>query len=249
MHNDRAFPCRTGGLSFFSTSTLAAESQERDRSKIPDEHKWDLTPIYPSDAAWRTAKEKLSSALSGLRQFQGKLASSASTLAGALELQSELDKELTRLFVYASMNSDQDTRVSLYQGMEQEMIQVNSVLGTESAYIEPEILKMDTATIERFLAQESRLHNYRQYLEDIARRRAHTLSNEEEKLLAGASVMASGPSSIYGVFADADFPYPSIELSTGTTVRLDKAALALHRASPVREDRQKVMRTFFTTLG
>src|SRR5215467_3541978 len=103
--------------SHFSASTLIAEPQERDRSKIPDEHKWDLTAIYASDEAWRSAKAKLASELAKLRAFQGKLGNSASTLAEALELQSDLDKELTRLFVYASMCSDQDTRISLYQGM------------------------------------------------------------------------------------------------------------------------------------
>ena len=249
MHFDRASIRRPASLLQFATSTLPPQTQERDRSKIPDEHKWDLTPIYASDEAWRAAKEKLAAELPQLRNFQGKLASSPSQLAGALELQSDLDKELTRLFVYASMCSDQDTRVSVYQGMEQEMIQLGSALGTESAFIEPEILKMENATIEGFLAQESRLHIFRQYLEDIARRRAHTLSNEEEKLLAGASVMASGPSSVFGVFADADFPYPSITLSDGKAVKLDKAALALHRASPAREDRQQVMEAFFTTLA
>ena len=164
-------------------------------------------------------------------------------------MQSNFDKELTRLFVYASMSSDQDTRVSLYQGMEQEMIQLGSVLGTESAFIDPEILKMDNATIQRFLAEEPRLHVYRQYLDDLTRRRTHTLSKAEEKLLAGASVMASGPSSVFGVFADADFPYPSITLGNGTAVKLDKAAFSLRRASPLREDRQKVMDAFFTALG
>jgi oligoendopeptidase F len=133
--------------------------------------------------------------------------------------------------------------------MQQEMIQLGSILGTEGAFIEPEILKMDNATIERFIAQEPRLHVFRHYLDDIARRRAHTLSNAEEKLLAGSTVMASGPSSVFGIFADADFPYPSITLSNGKTVKLDKAAFSLHRASPSREDRQKVMEAFFTALG
>ena len=243
MHFDPA------ALVQFATTTLPPQAQERDRAKIPDHHKWDLAPIYSSDDAWRAAKEKLTAQLPSLREFQGKLASSPSRLADALDLASDLDKELTRLFVYASMSSDQDTRVSLYQGMEQEMIQLGSVLGTECAYIEPEILKMDNATIGRFLADEPRLAIYRQYLDDISRRRAHTLSNEEEKLLAAASVMASGPSSVFGVFSDADFPHPSITLSEGTTVKLDKAALALHRASSIREDRRQVMETFFTSLG
>ena len=238
-----------GALLLVVASTLLAQVSERDRSKTPDEYKWDLTAIYPSDQAWRAAKEKLSSELPKLRQFQGALASSASRLAEALETQSSFDKELNRLYVYAAMKSDEDTRVSTYQGMQQEMIQLGSVLGTETAFIEPEILKMDNATIERFLAEEPRLKIYRHYLEDIARRRAHTLSNAEEKLLAASSVMASAPASVFGIFADADFPYPSVTLSDGKTVKLDKAAFSLHRASPSREDRQKVMEAFFTALG
>jgi oligoendopeptidase F len=238
-----------GALVLFAASTFVSQAQEHDRSKVPDEFKWDLTAIYPSDQAWRAAKEKLASELPKLRQFQGTLGFSASRLSDALDTQSNLEKELARLYSYAGMKSDEDTRVSTYQGMQQEMIQLWSGFATEGAFFEPEILKMDNATIEKFLTQESRLHVYRHYLEDIARRRAHTLSNAEEKLLAASSVMASGPSSVYGIFADADFPYPSVTLSNGKTVKLDKAAFSLYRASASREDRQKVMEAFFTALG
>ena len=117
-----------------ASSTLVSHAQERDRSKVPDEYKWDLTAIYPSDQAWRAAKEKLASELPNIRQFQGTLASSASRLAEALETENHFDKEFTRLYVYASMNSDQDTRVSTYQGMQQEMIQFGATLGTETAF-------------------------------------------------------------------------------------------------------------------
>jgi oligoendopeptidase F len=238
-----------GAFVLLAASTLILQSQEHDRSKIPNEYKWDLTAIYPTDQAWRAAKEKLAAELPKLRAFQGTLSSSAPRLADALQMQSDFDKEVTRLYVYASMSSDQDTRVSTYQGMEQEMIQLAAVLGTESAFIEPEILKMDNATIDRFVAQEPRLQIFKHYLDDIARRRTHTLSNEEEKLLAASSVMASGPSSVYGIFTDADFPYPSVTLSDGKTVKLDKAAFSLYRASTNREDRKKVMDAFFTSLG
>ena len=251
MHVDMATILRhlPGAIVLFAASTLLSLAQEHDRSKIPDEYKWDLTAIYPSDQAWRAQKEKLASELPELREFQGTLASSPSRLADALETQSRFGKEVTRLFAYASMSSDQDTRVSTYQGMQQEMILLTSSLSTEAAFIEPEILRIDNATIERFLTQEPRLRVYRHYLEDIARQRAHTLSNAEEKLLAGASVMASGPSSVYGIFSDADFPYPSVTLTDGKTVKLDKAAFTLYRAAPSREDREKVMEAFFTALG
>src|SRR5216684_5726374 len=83
--------------------TFSAVAQERDRSKIPDRYKWNLADIYPTDAAWRAAKDTLAAELPQLRQYQGTLTSSASTLADALTKQTAFDKELSRLYVYASM--------------------------------------------------------------------------------------------------------------------------------------------------
>ncbi len=73
--------CLPGALILMTTSTLVSQTQERDRSKVPNEYKWDLTAIYPSDQAWRAAKEKLASELPKLREFQGTLAFSPSRLA------------------------------------------------------------------------------------------------------------------------------------------------------------------------
>jgi oligoendopeptidase F len=238
-----------GAARLSAASTLPSLAEERDRSKIPEQYKWDLNPLYPSDQAWRVAKEKLVSELPLIRDFRGTLAQSGSQLASALETLSRLEKELTRLSVYASLVSDQDTRVSAYQGMQQEIIQLASELGAEAAFIEPEILKMDSAVPERFLEQEPRLEPYRHYLDDISRRRSHTLSDAEEKLLAASAVMASGPHSVYNIFSNADFAYPVVVLSDGKTVKLDKAAYSLYRASTSRADREKVMAEFFNALG
>lgn len=234
---------------FFTSFTLMTFAQERDRSKIPDQYKWDLTAIYPSDQAWRAAQDQFVAELPKVRELQGTLGSSPKHLADVLELSSHLEKELNRLFVYAGLISDQDTRVSAYQAMKQEMLQLGAKFGAETAFIEPEILKIDKPTIDRFVAEEPRLKVYRQYLDDIQRRRAHTLDDAEEKLLAGAGVMAGAPASIFGIFADADFPYPTVVLSDGKSVKLDKAAFSLYRAGSSREDRQKVMAAFFGALG
>jgi oligoendopeptidase F len=229
--------------------TWLGSAQERDRSKVADKYKWDLTHIYPSDDAWRAAKDKVVAEFPKMKAFKGTLGSSASRLADALELGSRLSKEFARAYVYASMMSDTDTRVSKYQGMQQEMIQLGSSLAAEAAFVEPEILKIERATIDTFVATEPRLKIYRLYLDDIQRRAAHTLSDNEERLLASAGVIASAPSGTYGIFSDADFPYPSVTLGDGKTVRLDSSGFSLYRAVPNREDRKKVMEAFFGALG
>ena len=111
--------------------TLAVGAQERDRSKIPDELKWNLADLYPSDAAWRAAKDTFAAEIPSLRQFQGKLASSPAAMADGLDRLFALDKELSRLFVFASLEADQDTRDSQRQGMRQEMTQIASTFAAQ----------------------------------------------------------------------------------------------------------------------
>src|SRR5262245_44500575 len=229
--------------------TITFVAQERDRSKIPDKYKWNLADIYASDAEWRTAKDKLSDEYPQIAKYKGRLTSSASALADGLEKQSSLQKELVRLYVYAGMLADQDTRDSDHQGMRQQMEQLFANFNAQAAYIEPEILKADKAKIQAFIASEPRLDIYRFYLEDVLRRAVHTLSDSEEKLLADLGPLALSSSNIYNILSNADFPYPRVTLSDGRTVTLDPAAYSEFRARPNRDDREKVMSAFFRSLG
>src|SRR5918996_3373875 len=240
-------------LSFAATTavalTLTAIAQERDRARIPEKYKWNLSDIYRDESAWRAAKDKLGADLPQLRQFKGKLASSAATLADALDKQYALDKELSRLYVYASMLADQDTRDAKHQGMRQEMVQLASTLSAEAAFIEPELLKAGKPVLEKLVASEPRLSVYRFPLDDVARRAEHTLSEAEEKILADAGPLAGAAADSYNILANADFPYPVVSLSDGRSVKVDQAAYNDLRMLPNRTDRETVMAAFFKSLG
>jgi oligoendopeptidase F len=230
--------------------TVLMAGQERDRAKVADTFKWNLADIYPSDEAWRAQKEKITADIPKLREFEGTLGASPKTLADALETMSRFDKELTRLYVYASMRSDEDTRASMPQGMQQEMQQFFASFAAQVSFVEPEILKVGTATIEKAIAAEPRLKPYTFYLRDIVRRAPHTLSDAEEKLLADAGPLAGSPNNIYTILTNADFPYPSITLSDGkTVVKLDQAGFGELRTSRNRDDRKAAMSVFFGALG
>jgi len=229
--------------------TITAGAQSRDRTKTPDKYTWNLAEIYPSDAAWRTAKTALGADLPQLGQFRGKLASTSAMLADALEKQSAFDKTLSRLYVYASMLADQDTRDAAHEGMRQEMHQLAAAFGAEASFMEPELLKAGEPAIKALVASEPRLKVYAFYLGDVFRRAQHTLTDAEEKLLADAGPLAGNPSNVYTILSNADFPYPTVTLSDGTSVKLDQAAFGALRALPNRADREKVMSTFFGALA
>jgi oligoendopeptidase F len=234
---------------FVTGCTILVSAQGRDRASIPDRYKWNLADLYPSDEAWRSAKDTVVAEIPKLAVFKGTLGSSPARLADALDEANRIAKDLQRVSVYAGLISDQDTRVSKYQGMQQEMQQVGAAFGEQLAFVEPEILKIDKATLDRWAATEPRLKTYQHYLDDLQRRRPHTLSDAEERLLALSSVATGAASNTYSIFSNADFPYPTVTLSNGKSVKLDAAAFNLYRAVPNRDDRQKVMSAFFTAIG
>src|SRR5258705_2453033 len=133
--------------------------------------------------------------------------------------------------------------------MRQEMVQLAAAFSGESSFIEPELLKAGEERIKTFVASEPRLKIYSFYLSDVFRRASHTLSDSEEKLLADAGPLAGNPASLYNILANADFPFPTVTLSTGKSVKIDQAAFGELRALANRADRQKVMSAFFTALG
>src|ERR1041385_1586686 len=114
-----------------SALTITGSPQERDRLKIPDQFKWKLSDIYASEEAWRAEKEKVAADIPSMQQFRGKVTSSARTLADTLDKMYTLDKEISRLFTYATLLADEDTRDSHHQGMREEMTQLASRFGAE----------------------------------------------------------------------------------------------------------------------
>ncbi|MBV9071631.1 MAG: oligoendopeptidase F [Acidobacteria bacterium] len=227
----------------------AGFAQSKERADIPEQSKWRLTDLYPSDEAWRVAKDKLVARIPEMKKYKGTLGQSPQQLAAGLTLLNDLNKEFSRVYVYAGLIADQDTRVTKYRAMKQEMDQLGSSFGADIAFVEPEILKIDRATIDSYIAKEPKLAPYTFYLHDLLRRQAHTLSEPEEKIIADAGLMSSAPGDVYGVFTNADFPFPTITLADGTTRKLDLATFSVSRSLPNREDRKKVFDAFFGALG
>ena len=234
-------------VSAFSQSPTLSELP--DRSEVPVKHTWKLEDLYASDQTWNDAKQKLAAQFSQITKYKGQLATSASELLACLSLNSEISKELSRLHCYAGMKSDQDTRNSKYLAMKQEMEQLVTDYSSKASFIKPEIARMDKDKIDAFIAEEPGLKTFKMYLYDIQRTKAHKLSEQEEKILAEAGLLAGAPSSIYGVFSNAEFPYPEVKLSDGTIARLNKAGYALYRAVPNRSDREAVFEAFWGAVN
>jgi oligoendopeptidase F len=218
------------------------------RSEIADKYKWDLTGIFKSDADWRAAKDAISLKIKDVEKFKGTLTGSAANLLNCLEFNSQLNKEATGLFIYAGMNSDLDTRNMNYTGMKQELQQMFSDFGAKSAFIQPEILTADWSVIDNFIKSEPKLEPYRMGLDNLFRTKKHTLSENEERIMALSGMVGGVPYSIYNTFSNAEMPAPEVTLSDGKKVLLTGTAYGRYRTLANRNDRKKIFETFFNNL-
>jgi oligoendopeptidase F len=226
----------------------ASPAAARERAEIPERYRWDLADLFRSDAEWKAARDDLATRIPALARHRGKAGESAEALWRALDAAYGAQLALERLWVYATARADEDTRVAATRQMRQSAQRLAVELDSATSWLRPDILALDPARVRAFVAQEKRLAPYAFVLEDILRWKPHTLGAAEERVAAEAGALASAGRDVAAVLRDADLPWPTVKLSTGEEARLDASGYTLHRASPVRADRDQVFAAFFGAL-
>jgi oligoendopeptidase F len=211
---------------------------------------WDLSEIYPNDAAWDAARKQALADLSGIAKYKERLGESADTLAAALVLQSDLGRTVARVYTYASLKADEDVRAASWQEKQAQAIDLYTGFGEATAWFAPEILTLGKPKIDGFVAANRTLSSrFDFYLANLVRQAEHTLSPEGEAILASAAAPLQAPDEVSGQLRSSDIPWPTITLSTGDKVRLDSQGYTLHRDAANRADRKAVFDAFWNAHG
>ncbi|PKU22828.1 oligoendopeptidase F [Telmatospirillum siberiense] len=204
---------------------------------------WDLRPLYATDAAWDAERQAIEAELPGLSALKGTLTDGA-TLEAGLDKIWALKKRVSRLDTYASLSADADTRVEANQVRRQRADDLRNKLDERIAFLNPEIIALGRQRIEDFLAERPGLAKDRYQLQTILREAGHTLGQEAENLLAAAQTPLEQPGSIYGLLANADIPWPGVDIR-GKKVTLDQEGYVAHRDDRDPKVRGKVFATFW----
>ncbi len=179
------------------------------RSEADPKYTWALEDVYANNDVWKADLEKARALPAQLAAYKGHLGDSAQKLLEFLQLGDGISVLFDSLYGYAQRRSDEDTANSLYQGMTSQAMSAMVAVDAASSFETPELLAIPDDKLEQFYQEEPALETYRLALTRIRSKRAHILSDAEEKLLAAAGEMSQAPDSVYSVFADADLKFPS----------------------------------------
>ena len=213
---------------------------EKLRSQMDPAFCWDLTHIFESESAWEKALAETAAQAASIPALAGTLGRSAADLKAGLDKLYAVVEKAELVYGYAMLYSAGDNGNAHAQDMEARATRLCVDLATSTAFLNPEILAIDPAKLEKWMA-EPELAGYRHILEDISRGRAHTLSEAEERLLAMLGDAAQTPDNAFTMFESVDMRFPPLSGDRPLT----HAQFSLYRESQDIETRREAFEKYF----
>lgn len=223
--------------------TMAAKLRKRE--EIPAQYKWDLSHIYPDDAAWEAALADVLASGKKFAAWEGKVAENPRQ---AIREYFDLNQQAEPVFSYAFLRGETDNGDPVAQGLRARASQMGVQLSTAMSFFEPELLSLDDALLAE-IAADPAMADYDAFLRNLIRQKPHTLPAEQEKLLAMMGQVAQAPNHIFGMLTDVDMSFPPVQMPDGTTAELTEGTYSQFIRSDSRDVRKSAFDGIMNTYG
>ncbi len=176
------------------------------RKDVPEELKWDLSLIYPTEAEMEAdfAKaQKLADHLAA--EYPGTLNDPARIVA-CLDEQEQMERILVLVGSYCGLAVEVDYYDTANQQRSDRVSTVEAQIASRLSFIESEILQADDAVLDAAIEQAV---GCKHRLMDLRRQKPYQLAPETEKALAALQMSFDTPYEVYNMAKLADMQFPS----------------------------------------
>ena len=217
------------------------------RNEINEKDTWDLSTIFETDQKWEEELALLIEDTKEAVSLEGHLLDSAESLLNITERYLDLSRRLEKLYVYAHMKNDQDTRVAKYQEYYAKAMTLYSQLDQVFSFYEPEFMAITEEQYQNFLAEEPKLQPYKHFFDKLLQNKEHVLSQREEELLAGAGEIFGAASETFAILDNADIVFPFVKDEDGNEVQLSHGVYMRLVESKNRDVRRGAYEALYST--
>ena len=217
------------------------------RNEINEKDTWDLSTIFETDQKWEEELALLTEDTKEAASLEGHLLDSAESLLNITERYLDLSRRLEKLYVYAHMKNDQNTRVAKYQEYYAKAMTLYSQLDQVFSFYEPEFMAITEEQYQNFLAEEPKLQPYKHFFDKLLQNKEHVLSQREEELLAGAGEIFGAASETFAILDNADIVFPFVKDEDGNEVQLSHGVYMRLVESKNREVRRGAYEALYST--
>ncbi len=193
--------------------------QYKNRNEVEEKYKWDLSEYYKNDDEFFASYKKLDKELDILKEYVG-CTTDADKLYDYLEKETNFDAEIEKIYIYAAIRNDE----VLGQEVPLDMLNKASLLITKfsnlTAFFNPELLKLTSASYEQLFTLNKKLKDYKPYLDDIYRYKNHVLNEEEEKIVTSLVSATDDFSNISSNLLNSEHDYGKVKINDHEKVEL-----------------------------
>lgn len=214
------------------------------RAEAKKEFTWNFSDIFADDAAWEAAYKKAAEEVEKIPVLAGTLGKSVAGMKAALDLITEVSRQVEVLYIYSMLRMNVDNGDPTYQAMNGRATNLLVRLSTVAAFVGPEILSIDEKKLAEMMADPA-LKTYRHALEDTDRMRKYTLDRHSEEMLAMLSDAAGGTSDAFKMLESVDMTFPEIKDGNGETVTLTHGNFGVFRESGDARVRKESFEAYF----
>ena len=210
---------------------------------------WDLRDLYATPEKWTDSYQRTRTAVASLDRYKGMLGASPEAMLVALASISDTRREVSRLFAYAFLLSDEDLKNAPNLERRQEARSLLTQLAEKTAWVAPEVQALGEAKVKSFVQRSAPLkQRFDFFLVETLRFAPHTLGLEGESVLAATGDVLAQPNNVFKQIVDAELPYPTIVIG-GQKVRLTQPEYEKFRSSDQRAERKAVFDAFWSTFN
>lgn len=218
----------------------------KQRNEIEEKYTWDLSTIFPTDEAFEAELAQISEEVKKAASLAGHLLDSADSLLKTTEVQLDLMRRIEKLYSYAHMKNDQDTRVAKYQEYQAKGMTLYSDFGQSFAFYEPEFMAITEEQYQAFLTEKPALQLYQHYFDKLLKKKAHILTQREEELLAGAGEIFGAAGETFAILDNADIVFPMVHDEDGNEIQLSHGNYITLVESKNREVRKEAYEALYS---
>lgn len=219
------------------------------REEVALEDRWNVEGLYPSHEDWEQAFQTFAShaqqtpSWPALHAYQGTLHRAPEQVKNALDLMMTIDRELSKLYTYAHLRHDEDITNPSFKKSYEQILTLAHTFEQETAWFQPELLALADDLLTSYL-EAPILTAYRFYLEKMIRIKKHTLSSENEKLIALAGQALQTSYKAFNAISDADFKFGTVQNSLGEEKSLSHATYSLYIRDQDRALRERAFKHY-----
>ncbi|MHB0886725.1 MAG: oligoendopeptidase F [Bacillota bacterium] len=185
------------------------------RAEVPVEETWNLSDLFPSVQAWEAGLASVDSNIANVTKYRGKLGDGPAVLLACLTALEDLRKQFVRVMSYASLNLSSDGTSPANQAMAGRVAALAAKMQAATSFIETESLALPDGTLERYLATEPGLADFRRTIERMLEDKPHILSAQTEMALASLSEVLEAPGLIYNRSKSSDMAFEPVTDAKG----------------------------------